>query len=131
MPFGDRTGPRGSGPRTGRGLGFCAGFNSPGYMKGPGMGMGRGFGRGFGRGYGRGSGRGYGRGFGRGSGYEFDDPYYGREPAYYGPAAPVAAPYAEPTKEEETSYLKRIVESLESELKAMKDRLKEVTKKEK
>ncbi|MFB3779445.1 MAG: DUF5320 domain-containing protein [Bryobacteraceae bacterium] len=26
MPFGDRTGPAGLGPRTGRGAGFCGGF---------------------------------------------------------------------------------------------------------
>jgi len=31
MPAGDRTGPRGRGARTGRGLGFCTGNNSPGY----------------------------------------------------------------------------------------------------
>ena len=30
MPFGDRTGPLGQGPRTGRGAGFCAGFQAPG-----------------------------------------------------------------------------------------------------
>lgn len=46
MPFFDRTGPRGFGPMTGRGMGPCGGF----------FGFGR---RGFG-------GRGYGRGFGRG-----------------------------------------------------------------
>jgi len=31
MPGGDRTGPRGKGPKTGRGLGFCAGNKEPGY----------------------------------------------------------------------------------------------------
>jgi len=30
MPFGDRTGPAGLGPRTGRGAGFCGGFGVPG-----------------------------------------------------------------------------------------------------
>jgi len=29
MPFGDRTGPMGWGPRTGRGAGFCSGFAAP------------------------------------------------------------------------------------------------------
>jgi len=43
MPRGDRTGPRGSGKKTGRGLGYCMGFFSPGYTK-PTL-----FGRGFGR----------------------------------------------------------------------------------
>jgi len=47
MPWGDRTGPLGMGPRTGRGLGFCSGFNSPGFTKGPGWGFGRGWGRGW------------------------------------------------------------------------------------
>jgi len=58
MPQGDRTGPIGQGPRTGRSLGFCSGYDTPGYAKGFGGGMGRGFG--FGRG--RGSGMGYGMG---------------------------------------------------------------------
>ncbi len=58
MPGGDRTGPWGGGPMTGRGAGFCGGFGRPGYANG-----GWGFGRGFGRGWGRGPGFGYGRGF--------------------------------------------------------------------
>ncbi len=33
MPFGDRTGPLGQGPRTGRGAGFCGGFGVTGSMK--------------------------------------------------------------------------------------------------
>lgn len=32
MPFGDRTGPAGLGPRTGRGAGFCGGFGVPGSL---------------------------------------------------------------------------------------------------
>ena len=32
MPRGDGTGPMGTGPMSGRGMGFCAGFQSPGYM---------------------------------------------------------------------------------------------------
>jgi len=46
MPRGDRTGPVGAGPRTGRGLGFCSGYDVPGYANsgfGRGMGLGRGF----------------------------------------------------------------------------------------
>jgi hypothetical protein len=31
MPGGDRTGPRGLGPMTGRATGYCAGFAAPGY----------------------------------------------------------------------------------------------------
>jgi hypothetical protein len=47
MPRGDGTGPAGQGSMTGRGMGFCAGFNSAGFMNG-GFGRGRGLGRGFG-----------------------------------------------------------------------------------
>ncbi len=44
MPGGDRTGPAGAGPVTGRGMGYCTGFAMPGYARGgPGMGRGRGF----------------------------------------------------------------------------------------
>jgi len=49
MPQGDQTGPAGQGPMTGRGMGFCAGFNAPGFMN---QGFRRGGGRGFGRGRG-------------------------------------------------------------------------------
>ena len=31
MPAGDNTGPTGQGPRTGRGAGFCSGYDMPGY----------------------------------------------------------------------------------------------------
>jgi hypothetical protein len=49
MPGGDRRGPAGEGPRTGRAAGLCSGNEMPGYaVPGPGR-MGRGFrgGRGF------------------------------------------------------------------------------------
>jgi hypothetical protein len=58
MPRGDRTGPNGAGPKTGRQMGFCTGNNGPGYSYGRGFGCGRGFGGG------RGFGQGWGRGFG-------------------------------------------------------------------
>ena len=67
MAGGDRTGPIGQGPFTGRRLGYCSGFDTPGYAKGPGGGMGRGFSFGQGISFGRGMAR--GRGFGRGWGY--------------------------------------------------------------
>ncbi len=62
MPRGDRTGPAGMGSMTGRRVGFCAGYNAPGFIT-PGY-CGAGYGRGCGRGYGRGMG--YDRGAGRG-----------------------------------------------------------------
>jgi len=70
MPRGDRRGPDGMGPMTGRAMGFCNGFNSPGFTRGGGVG--RGFGRGFGRG--RGMGMGYGRGRGFGGIAYYDEP---------------------------------------------------------
>ena len=50
MPRGDRTGPWGAGPMTGRAAGYCAGYSVPGFMN-PIGGYGRGWGRGFGRGW--------------------------------------------------------------------------------
>ncbi|NLI78764.1 MAG: DUF5320 domain-containing protein [Candidatus Riflebacteria bacterium] len=40
MPRGDGTGPQGQGPRTGRGMGFCNGFDAPGFATGGGRGQG-------------------------------------------------------------------------------------------
>lgn len=48
MPAGNRMGPLNMGPRTGRGMGYCAGYDRPGYMN-PGAGY-AGFGYG-GRGH--------------------------------------------------------------------------------
>lgn len=39
MPFGDRTGPAGQRPRSGRGLGFCSGSPVPGFMNRPSCGF--------------------------------------------------------------------------------------------
>ena len=47
MPRGDRTGPTGMGPMTGRAAGYCAGYPVPGYMNpGPRLGLGMRWGRG-------------------------------------------------------------------------------------
>ena len=71
MPGGDRTGPNGIGPMTGRAAGYCAGNSVPGYAGGFRRGsFGRGGGRGFRYGFyatglpgwQRGPGFGYGRG---------------------------------------------------------------------
>lgn len=50
MPGGDRTGPMGAGPMTGRGAGYCAGFAVPGFVHR--FAFGGGFGRGRGGGHG-------------------------------------------------------------------------------
>ena len=75
MPRGDKRGPNGMGAMTGRGLGYCAGYDAPGFTPDApprgGAGYGRGFGFGQRRGVGSRQGFGYGRGrgFGRGWGY--------------------------------------------------------------
>lgn len=62
MPGGDRTGPGGFGPMTGRRMGFCTGNVQPNFSY-RNMGFGRNFGRGFGMGRGMGRGIGFGRGY--------------------------------------------------------------------
>lgn len=67
MPRGDRRGPEGTGPMTGRGLGYCAGNDRPGFaVNAAPQGLGKGFRGGAGRRFavGRGRGMGYGRGYG-------------------------------------------------------------------
>lgn len=65
MPFGDKKGPEGRGPLTGRQAGYCAGNDRPGSYE-PGAGRGLGRGRGFVSGLRSGFGGGFGGGFGRG-----------------------------------------------------------------
>jgi len=60
MPRGDRSGPAGIGPRSGRAAGYCANYDTPGFMS-------RFFGRGTGRGSGMGNGQGLGQNRGSGS----------------------------------------------------------------
>jgi hypothetical protein len=113
MPVGDRTGPSGMGPGTGRAMGYCYGYDSPGYVKGPGRGMGLGGRSGYGRGMGR------GRGFmaGRGQGF------YGQG---YAPGFPAAMPAM--NKDEEIKMLKSQVEYLSNEQKNIEKRLSELGK---
>ena len=113
MPRGDRTGPAGMGPMTGRGAGYCAGYLVPGFAN-PSLGGGYGFG--FGRGLGFRGGRGGGRG-GR-----WGVPYAG-----YGYAAPLAAPYvAAPTRQQETEALKEQTKYFEDSLAEIKKRISEL-----
>ena len=128
MPGGDRTGPMGAGPRTGRAAGFCAGYDVPGYMNpygwyGGGWGRTRGFGGGRGRGWGRGMGwrHGWGGGFGPrwGASYGYEAPY--------GYAAPY--PVEPPTKEDELEMLKEQHGQLEAALKNIQKRISQLEKK--
>lgn len=120
MPGGDRTGPRGMGPMTGRGAGRCGGFAGPGYAnpaigRGFGWGAGRGAGRGYGRG-GGGRGRGWGRGFCAGWGPGWTG--YGAYPVHYG--------YPAPDPDLEKQALRNQADALEAELDGIKKRLAEV-----
>jgi len=94
MPFGDGTGPSGQGPMTGRGVGYCAGFNRPGYANSiPRRGM----------------------GFGRGRGW--------RRWGYYPPVYPIAQPTAKEEKEmiqEEMNILKEQMKVFEDRLGELK-----------
>ncbi len=100
MPRGDRTGPEGMGSMTGRGLGYCAGYDSPGYTKGvPRGGAGFGGGRGF-------NGGGFGRGFRGGFQQNLN-----RMPVMPNQYAPVQM-----TQEQELSSLKQNAEYLKQNL---------------
>jgi hypothetical protein len=113
MPGGDRTGPVGMGPMTGRAAGFCAGYGMPGYMNPVG---GRGF---FGRGRGFG-----GRGGGRGRRHWFwatGLPGWAR--AGFADFADVA-----PTAEQEQEALKQQAKYVQDSLDAINKRIDELEK---
>jgi hypothetical protein len=114
MPGGDRTGPRGLGAMTGRGLGYCADYDTPGYTKGPGMGLGRGWGRG------RGGFRGRGLGYGRGWGWDYRPPVYSQ----YAPVVPRTI-----SPENQLTMLKNEKDFLEAELNGIKSAIDELSKK--
>ena len=115
MPRGDRTGPNGMGPMTGRAAGYCAGYDRPGYANFGygGYGRGRGLGLGFGRGY---------RNRYYGGGAPVWPPYGGWNPATY-PAAPVQY-----TPQQELEMRRKEVEMMEAELKAAKDYIADLEK---
>ncbi len=122
MPGGDRTGPMGMGPMTGRAAGYCAGYPVPGYMN-------PGFGRGGGAwGWG---GRGRGRGW-RNMYYATGLPGWAR--ASYGWPGAVAAPVApvapwgaaRPNKEQEVEFLKNQADYFNEALGEIQKRLQEL-----
>ena len=132
MPGGDRTGPTGFGPMTGRAAGFCAGYAMPGYMNPIPGGVGTGFGQGFG---GRGGGRGR-----RNSYYATGMTGWQRAasalpPAYTPvPPYPVAPPFAVPTAQitprQETDALKNQIQFMEESIKAAQERITQLEEKE-
>ena len=103
MPGGDRTGPAGFGPMTGRGMGYCAGYAAPGFANPA-------FGRGFGRG---------------GGGFGWRNRYWATGVpgwAAFGGTA-TAAPFASPTAEQEVEILKGQAENMSGALEDIKARI--------
>jgi hypothetical protein len=99
----------GQGPITGRGLGFCSGYDTPGHVKGFGGGMGRGFG----------FGRSRRRGMGYGGGHNYSWPFAGFQ----------GSPWAQSiSKDDEIKLLKSRAESLKRAQKELEKRLSELEK---
>ncbi len=112
MPRGDRTGPMGQGSRAGRALGYCEGFDSPGFTKGVGGGMSRGFG--------------HGRGLGMGRGRSFD---WGRNFGGVYPGSFQGSPFmSSMSKEDEVKLLKSQADALSHSQKNIEKRLRELEK---
>jgi len=104
MPRGDRTGPNGMGPMTGRAFGYCAGNEAPGYASAPGPGRGMAWGGGRARG-------GFGRGMANG--------YGGRGMAWNRPEAPRAPENRKALLEDEMAALTERMEFLKREMEAL------------
>ncbi len=100
MPQGNGTGPAGQGSMTGRGMGFCAGFNSPGFAN-------------------AGFGRGLGQGFGRGRRFVWR--------ARTTQTIPIQQPTVI-TKEQEEQFLKQELSVLKEEIKEIEEKLKDTKK---
>ncbi|MFW6390061.1 MAG: DUF5320 domain-containing protein [Halanaerobiales bacterium] len=112
MPRGDGTGPVGRGPMTGRGAGYCAGFNVPGYMNAV---------------PGRGRARAWRRGFARAGYVPMVHPQatagasFGQPQGYYG-----SAYSTEETQKQELQYLKNTEKAIAEDLEAVKNRIEEL-----
>ena len=113
MPRGDRTGPNGLGPMTGRAAGFCTGNSVPGFVN---SNIGRG---GFGRGFGRFSG-------GRGRGFRnryYSTGFTGLGGAYY-PNVPYTQPVV--TAEQEAEALRNQAKLMQDNLNALNQQIQEL-----
>ena len=119
MPRGDRTGPGGMGPGTGRGMGFCSGFDAPGFAH-------KGYGRGFGGGRGGfGRGRGFGGGFASG-GFAGGGPGRGFGRGFGGYAAWGDGYRYAPGPDEEKEYLDREIAGMKDHIKGLEERRAEL-----
>jgi hypothetical protein len=108
MPGGDRTGPVGMGPMTGRAAGFCAGYPVPGYANAVG-------GRGF-----------WGRGRGCGGGWGRRNWYHATGLPFWARTTPGAFPA--PSVEQERESLRQQSQYLQESLDAINRRVEELEK---
>ncbi len=113
MPRGDRTGPLGNGPMTGRGAGYCSGSGVPGYMSAT-IGCGRGFG---------GGSRGR-RNMFYATGLPFWARGYPAYPAGYEPAGPMSQGYFTPEREVEA--LKAQSDFFQKQMDVLNGRIREL-----
>jgi hypothetical protein len=135
MPGGDRTGPWGMGPMTGRGMGFCGGYGHPGYINPAGFGWGFGAGRG---GIPWGGGR--GRAFGGGRGWAWRSYAWGGPQAgYYGYGTYAPEPYYpgpwggygyQPNPNDEKVYLENQLQALQEQIGFIQQRIEELSQSE-
>lgn len=108
MPRGDRSGPAGLGPKTGRGTGFCTGNNQPGFASnfgGGGLRRGR-----------------------RNRNFAAGNPRRATQMPYDSPNVPVE-PLQQISTEQEIEMLKTESKNLQSSLKNIKKRLTELSAK--
>jgi len=120
MPRGNGTGPTGMGPMTGRGAGFCAGYDVPGYAN-PAASFRGGMGR---------------AGAWGGGGRGFRNQYYatgltgwqrgGRVPAAVPPQGYPVYPAYQPTPEQELSALRNQAKMMEEDLARAKEMISEL-----
>jgi len=117
MPAGNGRGPIGSGPMTGRGAGYCAGYSVPGYANAARGGGYYGFGRG------RSGGRGCGNRF-----FDAERPYRGRKfqnsPFTFG----FEYPYTqfEFSADAEAKMLKEQAEFMQKNIEALNERIRQL-----
>ena len=123
MPQGNRRGPRGAGPMTGREAGYCAGYNVPGSMNFVGgAGRRRGFDRRGGYGWGGGGGMVWRHGWGGGGSASFSESVE----SLRGPAAFHGAPA--PPRVSEICALRDQADQVEGALNDIRRRISELEK---
>ncbi len=117
MPFGDGTGPEEMGPMTGRGAGYCAGYEHPGYAN-----MAH-CGRRHRRFWSRGR-RGFGRGMGMHHSWGYEGYWVPAGPGY-GPMGPEAGFESRPSHKEmlenRANALRQELEAIEADLADMNE----------